>query len=162
MRLKPKEWINNFLGLEVEVITEQETPDMAGNQDFYASPKIAEDTDNVIPLVNVKSVSTDIVEDEVEESVAEPTIKDQIVTIFAPNDYPDAQEIADNLLAGKIVIINFINSDEVHARRICDFLTGSVYVLGGDIQRLAADMFICTPSNIEIDNELTDQLIDQQ
>lgn len=161
MKLKPKEWINNFLGLEEEVV-EEELTEMAGNQDFYDSPKAIEDPDNVIPLLNAKSASAPSVEEAVEESAAEPIIKEQVVTIFAPEDYPEAQEIADNLLAGKIVIINFINSDEVHARRICDFLTGSVYVLGGDIQRLAADMFICTPANIEINNELTNQFMDQQ
>ena len=40
---------------------------------------------------------------------------------------------------------------EPQARRIVDFLTGTVYAEDGDIKRVSNEMFLCTPKSVEIE-----------
>jgi len=44
------------------------------------------------------------------------------------------------------------------ARRIVDFLSGTVYALSGQIQKVGADIFMCTPDNVEMEGSITDLL----
>ena len=51
--------------------------------------------------------------------------------------YSDAQKSSSkNLLNNKAVIISFARMDDEQARRIVDFITGTVYALNGEIQRV--------------------------
>ncbi len=51
------------------------------------------------------------------------------------------KEVAQNLLNNKAVIINFGRMDDEQARRIVDFITGTVYALNGEIQRVGDKIF---------------------
>lgn len=73
------------------------------------------------------------------------------ITIVEPRSYPEAMTIADKIISGEPVLINFYLIDEMQARRIVDFLTGTVYAQDGDIQRVGDEIFLCTPSDVEID-----------
>ncbi len=44
------------------------------------------------------------------------------------------------------------------AKRIIDFLSGTVYAIGGDIQRVGTDIFLCTPDNVEVAGSITDHI----
>lgn len=80
------------------------------------------------------------------------------VFLTEPRVYAEAQEIADQLLQKKAVIVNLQRIDREQALRIVDFLSGTVYSLNGDIQRVGTDIFLCTPENVEVGGEITDYL----
>ncbi|MGX6978491.1 cell division protein SepF [Vagococcus elongatus] len=84
------------------------------------------------------------------------------IAIIEPRTYTEAKDIAKAIFRNEVVIINFRLVEESQARRIVDFLTGTVYALDGDIQRLDGLMFICTPANMEIDSAVAKSLLRTQ
>ncbi|AEB29501.1 cell division protein SepF [Carnobacterium sp. 17-4] len=78
------------------------------------------------------------------------------IVVFEPRVYSEVQEIADLLLSNQSVILNFTRIEEDQAKRIVDFLTGTIYAISGDIQRIGEEIFLCTPKNVEIDGALSD------
>ena len=64
------------------------------------------------------------------------------VVVYTPNSFENAKEIADHLKAKKPVVINLENVETPVARRIVDFLTGSVYAVDGSIQKIAERIFL--------------------
>ena len=42
------------------------------------------------------------------------------------------------------------------AKRIVDFLSGTVYAIGGDLQKIGGGIFLCTPNNINVEGKITD------
>ena len=57
------------------------------------------------------------------------------------------------MLNGEAVLVNFQSVEEDQARRIVDFLTGTVYAQDGDIKRVGDEIFLCTPCDVEIDGQ---------
>ncbi|ASN05841.1 cell division protein SepF [Virgibacillus necropolis] len=82
------------------------------------------------------------------------------VVLSEPRSYGEAQEIADNIVNRRAVVINLQRVDRVQAKRIVDFLSGTVYAINGDIQKLGADTFLCTPDNVNVSGSITDTLIE--
>ena len=54
--------------------------------------------------------------------------------------------------------MNLQRIDKISAKRIIDFLSGTVYAIGGDIQRVGTDIFLCTPDNVEVVGSITDHI----
>jgi cell division inhibitor SepF len=88
---------------------------------------------------------------------AAPTKASKIV-IFEPRLYSDVKEAASHLLNSRAVVLSFNRIDQAQAKRIVDFLTGTVFAINGDIERIGDDIFLCTPANFEIDGNLSDIL----
>ncbi len=61
------------------------------------------------------------------------------VIIREPNEYSDAQDIADCL----------------KAKRVVDFLSGTIYAIDGDIKRVGTNLFLCTPKSVETEGQVT-------
>lgn len=80
------------------------------------------------------------------------------ITIVEPRVYSEAMTIAKRVITGEAVLVNFHLIEEHQARRIVDFLTGTVYALDGDIQRVGDEIFLCTPENVEIDSSTAQTL----
>lgn len=81
------------------------------------------------------------------------------ITVFEPREYTDCKLIAQGLFRKEIVIITFSAMEELQARRVVDFVTGAVYAVDGDIQRIGEEIFICTPANVDIDSGVAQSLI---
>lgn len=77
------------------------------------------------------------------------------VILYEPKSYDEVQEIADNLLNHRSVVINLQQVDPMQAKRIVDFLSGTVYAIKGDIQKLGVATFLCTPDNVEVTGVIT-------
>lgn len=86
-------------------------------------------------------------------SVNSPTSK---IALYEPRVYSDAKEVAQNLLSNKAVIINFARMDDVQSRRVVDFITGTVYALNGEIQRVGDKIFLATPPKFETDGKIAE------
>ncbi|MGK0552310.1 cell division protein SepF [Enterococcus faecalis] len=84
------------------------------------------------------------------------------ITVIEPRVYSEAMNIAKHIFSNEAVLVNFSLVEEAQARRIVDFLTGTVYALDGDIQRVGSEIFLCTPSNMEIDGAAAQSLVDKQ
>ncbi len=84
------------------------------------------------------------------------------MVLHEPRTYAEAQEIADHLKNRRSVIINLQRIDRGQAKRIVDFLSGTVYALGGDIQKLGDQAFLCTPDNVDISGTITEMAAEQE
>lgn len=78
------------------------------------------------------------------------------VMLIEPRTYDEVQDIADQLKNRKAVVINLQRISHDQAKRIVDFLSGTVYAIGGDIQKLGANIFLCTPENVDVTGTISD------
>jgi cell division inhibitor SepF len=75
------------------------------------------------------------------------------VHIVAPEHFSEAQEIGDVVKQASPVIVNLQLSDRDLARRMIDFCSGLTYALGGSMEKVAEQVFLITPSNVEVTAE---------
>ncbi|MDT8859106.1 cell division protein SepF [Alkalihalobacillus sp. MEB130] len=80
------------------------------------------------------------------------------VILQEPRTYDEAQEIADHLKNRKAVIINLQRISHDQAKRVVDFLSGTVYAIGGDIQKIGSNIFLCTPDNVDVTGTITEMM----
>ena len=80
------------------------------------------------------------------------------VVIVQPEGFEDAQDICNHLKNKKPVIINLEDVEKECAQRIIDFLSGSVYALDGNIQKVSAGIFLIAPNNVDIMGDFKDEL----
>ena len=73
--------------------------------------------------------------------------------VVAPSSFNSAQEVADKLKVNQPVIVNLQNVDRDLSRRIIDFASGLCYGVGGQMERVANQVFLLTPSNVEVSAE---------
>ncbi|MFD1038066.1 cell division protein SepF [Virgibacillus byunsanensis] len=78
------------------------------------------------------------------------------VILCEPRTYNEAQEIADNIVNRRAVVINLQRVDHQQAKRIVDFLSGTVYAISGDIQKLGSQTFLCTPENVDVSGSISE------
>lgn len=78
------------------------------------------------------------------------------MSLFEPRTYSEAQEIADHLKNKRSVVINLQRISHDQAVRIVDFLSGTVYAVGGDIQKIGMNIFLCTPDNVDVSGNISD------
>ncbi|MCQ6279739.1 cell division protein SepF [Bacillus sp. EB600] len=87
--------------------------------------------------------------------------KSSKVILIEPRVYAEAQEIADHLKSRRAVIVNLQRIEHDQAKRIVDFLSGTVYAIGGDIQKVGSSIFLCTPDNVEISGNISELIKEQ-
>jgi cell division inhibitor SepF len=86
------------------------------------------------------------------------TQKNIRLVMFEPRSYEESPEIADHLKSHRPVVVNLQLVRRDQGIRIIDFLSGTVYALGGNIQKLGNNIFICTPANVDIQGSITEIL----
>ncbi|WOV86184.1 cell division protein SepF [Sporosarcina oncorhynchi] len=82
--------------------------------------------------------------------------KSSKVILFEPRVYAEAQDISEHLKNKRAVVVNLQRIERDQGIRIVDFLSGTVYALGGDIQRIGTDIFLCVPENVEVAGSISD------
>ncbi|MEI3338348.1 MAG: cell division protein SepF [Clostridium sp.] len=80
------------------------------------------------------------------------------VTITKPTVYDEAQDICDAVKNRRIVLINTTALEIRTAQRLLDFVSGCCYALGGELQEIEKGVYILSPSNVEVTNELKTEL----
>ncbi|MBL4931045.1 MULTISPECIES: cell division protein SepF [Clostridium] len=80
------------------------------------------------------------------------------VTIKKPTVYDDATEICEALKARRIVVINSTALETKIAQRLLDFVSGACFALAGELQEVEKGVYILSPSNVEVTNELKSEL----
>ena len=76
--------------------------------------------------------------------------------LLEPRAYSESQQIADHLKNRNSVVVNLKRVTPDQAKRIVDFLSGTLYAIGGDLQKLGGGIFLCTPNNINVEGKITD------
>lgn len=82
---------------------------------------------------------------------------DTKVHLVEPRVFSESQDIADELKRNKATLVNLTRVDNATKKRIIDFLSGTVYALDGDIQKVGQDIFLCSPNNFGVSGEISDQ-----
>jgi cell division inhibitor SepF len=94
---------------------------------------------------------------EPEEKPVSQTSKRRVI-LAEPEMFNETPGICDQLKNGHTIVTNFekMHSDDV--KKSFYFLSGVVYTLNGSIQKIAKNVFVLAPSNIDIVSENEDEL----
>lgn len=88
--------------------------------------------------------------------------KNYKLIFHSPDSYNEVKNVVDDLKDRSPIILNIEGLEKNQARRILDFISGAVYGINGSVQKVGSDVFLFTPSNIQIDGEELNQAIDEK
>ena len=83
------------------------------------------------------------------------------VHVIAPSRFGDAKEIADRLKDNRPVIVNLQMAERDLQRRMIDFCSGVTYALSGEMEKVADQVFLLTPTNVKVSDEERQRLADR-
>ena len=115
--------------------------------------KIWSDGDNeeeVTPEEEFYSVSK-------EEYHVENGMANSKMMLLEPRAYSESQQIADYLKQRSAVVVNLKRVTPDQAKRIVDFLSGTIYAIGGELQKLGGGIFLCTPNNVKVAGKISEE-----
>ena len=118
-----------------------------GIKSFFGSNKEDGDTDNK----DEEYYSTSKEEYHVENGMAGSK-----TMLLEPRAYSESQQIADYLKNRNSVIVNLKRVTPDVAKRIIDFLYGTIYAINGDLKKLGGGIFLCTPNNVNVEGNISD------
>ncbi len=77
--------------------------------------------------------------------------------LVEPRAYSESQTIADHLKSKNTVVVNLKRVTDAQAKRIIDFLTGTLYAIGGDLQKIGPGIYLCTPKNVSVQGKISEE-----
>jgi len=90
------------------------------------------------------------------EETSKPYNSEKTIKLLEPRAYSESQQIADYLKKKTSVIVNLKRVTPDQGKRIVDFLSGTLYAIEGDLQKLGGGIFLCTPHGMNVDGIFTD------
>jgi cell division inhibitor SepF len=96
-----------------------------------------------------ESISDNVVRMPGTERIKELTARFDIMVI-EPKSFDECAKLVDSLKSKKPVIVNLERVETETARKIFDFLSGATYALGGDLQKIANNIFVFLPENVGV------------
>jgi cell division inhibitor SepF len=133
------------------------------------SPSAGEDSDvRVVPAVRtlppdqVSAVRATPIEDGPPTSLHEslgPTVRAVPSPararphVVQPTSFEDAMDIGSSFKQGLPVIMNLGGADRDLARRLIDFASGVVFALEGSMERVAPQVYLITPTDVEVSDD---------
>lgn len=85
---------------------------------------------------------------------------------ISPGGFDDAKDVADRFLSGQPVAVNLKGLEHETARRIIDFASGLCYGKGGQLERVTPQVYLLTPTDVEVPVEeklrIRDENLDDQ
>ena len=106
----------------------------------------------------------DIMSDDVSNGFYDMSVTESIdengtskLVLLEPRAYSETQQIADALKKRNTVVVNLKRVTSDQAKRIIDFLSGTIYAIDGDLQKVGGGIFLCTPNNVKVDGKITDE-----
>lgn len=128
----------NFVGLE-----EVEEDDYDTEVD--ASRRSAQDWEDEVPKRKRAGV------------VSLPSSRNMRVVVMHPRTLEEGQAIADQVKGRRPVIVNLDLAEERSGQRLLNFLSGVAYALDGGLRKVGENIFLITPSNVEVASEEQDE-----
>ena len=74
-------------------------------------------------------------------------------SLVTPQDFDAAQQIADHLRAGSLVIVDLRSCGRDLSKRLTDFCSGLTYALDGSLQHIGEQVVLLAPPNVELSSE---------
>jgi len=111
-----------------------------------------------VAFKKLKEMITDEVDEDAyysESKVALPDGNGKMI-LLEPRAFSESQQIADHLKKRNTVVVNMKRVTTEQAKRIIDFLSGTVYAIGGDLQKIGVGIFLCTPKNVNVEGTISD------
>jgi len=85
------------------------------------------------------------------QNVTNPRTTNQFkMVVIEPKSFDESPKLVDNLKAKKPVIINLEKLESDTARKIFDFLSGATYALNGNVEKIANNIFVFAPENVDV------------
>lgn len=72
------------------------------------------------------------------------------LVLIEPKAFEECPKLVDSLRGRRPVIINLEKLETEVARKIFDFMSGATYALSGNVQKVANNIFIFAPENVDI------------
>jgi cell division inhibitor SepF len=72
------------------------------------------------------------------------------LVVTEPVCFDECPKLVDSLKARKPIIINLEKVETDVARKIFDFLSGATYALNGNMQKIANNIFVFVPENVNV------------
>lgn len=72
------------------------------------------------------------------------------LVLIEPKSFEECPKLVDCLKGRRPVIINLEKLETEVARKIFDFMSGATYALAGNVQKVANNIFIFAPENVDI------------
>lgn len=79
------------------------------------------------------------------------------IVVHEPLSYEEAPVVLNDLKMRKTVVVNLEQLEPGVKRQVFDFISGGLYSLEGNIQKVTKDIFVLAPNTVEIDG-LKDEL----
>ena len=92
----------------------------------------------------------------VEEAINEQASEGNKMILLEPRAFSETQQIADHLKNRNTVVVNLKRVTTDQAKRIIDFLSGTLYAIGGKIEKIGGGIFLCTPKNIKVQGNISE------
>lgn len=107
---------------------------------------VVDDDDRDRVIARPQSSGPVVVRPAAEPAVARPQV-------VSPSSFANAQEVADKFKANRPVIMNLQGLDRDLRRRLIDFASGLCYGLGGKLDKVADQVFLLTPADVQVPEE---------
>ena len=91
------------------------------------------------------------------DALAEADKSGNKMILLEPRAYSESQQIADHLKNRNTVVVNLKRVTSDQAKRIIDFLSGCIYAIGGNMQKIGVGIYLCTPKNVNVQGKISDE-----
>jgi cell division inhibitor SepF len=81
--------------------------------------------------------------------------------VMTPVSFNDAQTVGDRFKDKQPVIVNLQRADRDLSRRLIDFASGLCYGLGGKMEKVADQVYLLTPSDVQVSADERKRLREQ-
>lgn len=78
------------------------------------------------------------------------------MVLLEPRAYSEATQIADYLKKRNTVVLNLKRVTKEQAKRITDFVSGTIYAIGGSMQKISGGTFLCAPRNVDVEGKISE------
>ena len=76
------------------------------------------------------------------------------IVVLKPKCFSNSTAVADELKRRRPVVIDVGALDPDEARRVVDFIAGTVYGVNGNMQKVSGGIFLATPAHMDIAGEV--------
>lgn len=143
--------ILEIFGFENEVLEENEI----NNETKKEAIREMQQKNKLVDIKDIKDKTKRKFVEEREQNVNElekenTKAKMEVVSIEI-TDFADSKRITDFLKEGKIVVMNMEEVKNDLARRVMDFVSGTLYAISGKLESAGKRVFILAPENVNIE-----------
>lgn len=78
------------------------------------------------------------------------------LVLFEPRVFDEVEEAAAQIKDKRATVINLHRLENKDIRRMIDFMTGVVFALDGDIQKIGEHVLLCTPASFGVSGKISE------